>query len=74
MLKKGICKFKKTTQSNYIGYYRGFYIFIYKRPHGKWCCRVGRKGNWLWSEGYFGTSLSTLKIAKKWAIDKIDLK
>ena len=59
--------FKKSKQGNYFGYCNGYYIFIYKRPHGRWCCRIGRKGKWFWQEGYFGTSLDTVSKAKQWA-------
>ena len=65
-------KFKKTKTGNYLGYYLGHYIFIYKRPHGSWSCRIGKGGLWLASEGYHGTFLDKLSKAKKWAIDKID--
>lgn len=35
---------KRTSKGNHFGYYNGYYIFIYRRLHGKWCCRIGRKG------------------------------
>jgi hypothetical protein len=60
--------FKKTNTGNYFGYYLGFYIYTYKRPHGKWCCRIGRKGDWMYSEGYHGTYLSSLKKVKEWVM------
>lgn len=65
------CAFKKTKAGNYFGYCRGYYVFIYKRPHGKWCCRIGRKGERLWQEGYLSTSLPKLQDAKQWAKFKI---
>ena len=70
-LKIKFMNIKKTTAGNYFGYHKGHYLFIYKRPHGKWCCRIGRGGHWLFSEGYHGTFLRTLSKAKKWAIDKL---
>ena len=63
---------KETKLGNYFGYYKGHYIFIYRRPHGMWCCRVGKAGVWLFSEGYFGTFLQTIKQAEKWAADKVN--
>lgn len=63
---------RKTTLGNYFGYYKGHYVFIYRRPHGKWCCRIGKGGEWLYSEGYHGTSLPTLIKARNWAKNKID--
>ncbi len=63
--------FRKTSKGNYLGYCYGYYIFIYKRPHGKWCCRVGKGKEWLWQEGYFTTYLDTLQKAKNWAKFKV---
>jgi len=60
-------KLRKTSAGNYLGYFLGHYFFIYKRPHGCYCCRIGKKGKWLKSEGYHGTYLNTLKKAKNWA-------
>lgn len=59
--------FRKLSTGNYAGWYRGYYIFIYKRPHGTWCCRIRNSKEWLWQEGYHGTSLRTVAIAKQWA-------
>ena len=59
--------FKRTPRGNYFGYCNGYYIYTFKRPHGSWSCRIGRKGKWIWSEGYFGTSLKTLAMAKRWS-------
>ncbi len=64
---------KKTSRGNYFGYYFGFWIFIFMRPHGKWCCQIGKKGKCLWSEGYFGTSLPKLSNAKRWSKRRIIL-
>lgn len=64
---------KKTKAGNYFGYHKGHYIFIYKRPHGKWGCRVGKGGVCLFSEGYHGTYLKTVREAKIWAADKLFL-
>ena len=63
--------FKKTSAGNYFGYYKGYYVFTYRRPHGKWCCCIGKRGEWLCREGYFGTSLFNLNIAKRWAENAI---
>jgi hypothetical protein len=66
-------KLRKTSLGNHFGYHEGFYIFIFRRPHGKWCCTIGRKGEWLAGEGYFGTYLSTFNKAKKWAKYRLQL-
>ena len=58
--------FKKTKTGNYFGYCNGYYVFATKMPHNGWCCRIGRKGKWLWQEGYHGTSLPKLKDVKQW--------
>jgi hypothetical protein len=58
--------FKKTAAGNYFGWYFGFYVFTFKRPHGKWCCRIGRNGEWLYAEGYHGTYFGSLKKVKDW--------
>lgn len=62
---------KRTNQGNYFGYISGYYVFVYKRPHGKYCCRIGKGGEWLWREGYHGTSLQSLRKALVWANSKI---
>ncbi len=62
---------KETSLGNYFGYYKGYYVFIYKRPHGSWCCRYGKNGEWINQEGYHGTSLRTIKKAIGWAKGKI---
>lgn len=62
---------KKTSAGNYFGYYMGYYVFAFKRPHGKWACRIGRKGKWLWTEGYHGTSLPNFSWVKSWVKSKI---
>ena len=59
--------FKKTSRGNYFGYYKGYSIFVFKRPHGGWCCEIKRNGEFIWLEGYHGTSLQTLAQAKQWA-------
>jgi hypothetical protein len=62
---------RKLPTGNYSGYHLAHYFFIFKRPHGKWCCRIGKNGEWLYREGYHGTYLNTIKKAKGWAKDKI---
>lgn len=62
---------KRTVAGNHFGYCNGYYVFIYRRPHGCWCCRIGKKGEWIYSEGYHGTSLKTVHAAKAWAKNKI---
>lgn len=63
--------YRKLTTGNYLGRAGKYYIFIYRRPHGKWCCRIGDGKEWLWQEGYHGTFLTTIKKVKEWARDKI---
>lgn len=66
--------FKKTTAGNYFGYCNGYYLFTYRKPHGGWCCFIGRKGEWIWSEGKFTKSLPTIAAVKKWARFYVDPK
>ncbi len=68
-------RFRKTTAGNYIGYFPGHYVFIYKRPHGSYCAVIRRIGSEyiLYREGYFGTCLSTLSKAKDWVTQKLKL-
>jgi hypothetical protein len=63
---------KKTKAGNYFGYYKGHYVFTYKRPHGKWSCRIGKKGEWLWFEGYHSTYLTSLAEAEIWVKSKLN--
>lgn len=65
---KGI---KKTKAGNYFGYYKGYWIFIFRRQHGAWCCQIGKKKVCMYGEGYHATSLRTVTIAKQWAKTKI---
>lgn len=60
-------KLKKLATGNYFGYFKSHYLFAFRRPHGKWCCIIGKGGQWLFREGYHGTSLPTIKAVKKWA-------
>lgn len=62
---------RKLSTGNYFGHYMTHYIFAFKRPHGKWCCMIGKGGEWLYREGYHGASLPTVNRFKKWAKDKI---
>lgn len=63
--------FKKTKKGNYFGYYNGHYIFTYLRPHGHWACRIGKKGKWIFHEGYHTTYLKTLAKTERWINSKI---
>lgn len=65
-------KLRKLKTGNHFGYYNGYYISIFKRPHGGWCVFIGKKGKWIWSEGKFTTSLKTIKAAKQWAKFHVD--
>jgi hypothetical protein len=65
-------RLRKLNTGNYFGWLKGYYLFIYRKPHGKWCCVIGKKGEWLFSEGAFGTYLNTVKKAKWWAKNKIN--
>jgi hypothetical protein len=64
-------KVRKLSTGNYFGWLRGFYFFIYKRPHGKWCAIIGHHGEWISREGYHGTYLSTISKARQWVSNKI---
>lgn len=67
-----IVNFKKTTAGNYLVYYKGYYIFSFKKPNKSYACRIGKDGKWMWTEGYFGTYLKTIDDVKRWAKSKID--
>lgn len=58
---------RKLTTGNYFGHYLTHYIFAFRRPHGKWCCMIGKGGEWLYREGYHGTYLSNINKVKRWA-------
>jgi hypothetical protein len=57
---------QKLSTGNYKGHHEGHYFFAYRRPHGKWCCRIGKKGIWLYQEGYHGSNLPTISMVKAW--------
>lgn len=59
--------FKKATAGNYFGYCNGYYLFTYRKAHGGFCCYIGKRGQWLWSEGKFGRSMPTIRDVKEWA-------
>lgn len=63
--------YRKLKTGNYVGRCGKKYIFIFKRPHGKWCAWVSYKdkdGETCGQmQGFFGTSLPTIKKAKEWA-------
>ena len=75
-------KLRRLTTGNYFGYYKGMYVFLRKRVHGKWdghekykswwTALIGKNGEWLFGEGVFGSYLNTLKKAKWWAKRIID--
>jgi len=69
-------KFNKTKAGNYYCYYLKHYVFIYKRPHNGWCCRITKQKSALiiYQEGYFTTSLNTLSKAKQYAKNKLTTK
>lgn len=64
--------FNLTTAGNRFGYYLGYYIFTFKRPHGAWCCFIGRKGKYFISDGVHGSWMKNLRIVKAWAKDIIN--
>lgn len=63
---------RKLNTGNYFGYYRGYSVFLFKRPHGGWCVMVRKGGKAVFGEGYFGLFLPILKKARDWAKKKID--
>lgn len=62
---------RKTSQGNYTGWYEGYYLYFFRRPHGGWCCFIRKKWKPVCGNGYFTQSLPTLKIAKQWAKENI---
>lgn len=58
---------RKTSRGNYTCWHNGYYLFFFRRPHGKWCCMIRKNWVLVTSSGYFTTSLPTLADAKKWA-------
>lgn len=68
--------YRKLKNGNYIGRCSKYYFFIYKREHGRWdgfdkyvkwyTARIGIGGEWITSEGQFGSYLNTIKKAKSW--------
>lgn len=65
-------KLRATSKGNYMGYYKGHYVSIFKRPHGYWSCAYGKGGEWINMEGYFTSWIRTLDKATKWAKSEID--
>lgn len=68
-------KFLKTTRGNYRCYYKGYYIFVFTRPHGGWAALVNNHGE---NEpidfpfnGYHTRSMPTLKHVREWIKTKI---
>lgn len=71
-----VVKYRKLSTGNYLGRSGKYYIFIYKREHGKWdgfdryvkwyTARIGIGGEWVAWEGTFGSYLKTLGKAKWW--------
>lgn len=43
---------------------------VFKMPHGSYCCFVFNGGKIIASEGYHGTSLTSISDAKDWGIKK----
>lgn len=65
-------KLRKLSTGNYFGYYKGCSVFIFRRPHGCFYALIrNSKGDFVASEGYFGTCLKTAKKAKEWAKQKL---
>jgi hypothetical protein len=52
--------YRKLSTGNYQGRMGKYYIFINKRPHGKWGCVIRRSGIYLMAREY-----ATIKQAKK---------
>lgn len=58
----------KTTAGNYKCWYKGFYIFIFKRPHGGWAAFMEYRGIPITFNGFHTTSMPTLRDVKRWII------
>lgn len=66
-------KYRKLSTGNYVGRYKSFFIFIRKRPHGKWnAIGTNIKDKIYFMEGYHGTSLKTITNAKRWVEEKLN--
>lgn len=55
-------KLRRLNTGNYFGWFNGYYFFIYRRPHGKWCSRIGMGGEWLLRGGNQGAYLTKAKL------------
>ncbi len=64
--------FRKLSTGNWQGRQGKYYVFIFKRPHGKWCAHITLEGRSIASEGYFSTYLHTIAKAMGWADSRID--
>ncbi len=62
-------KYRELTTGNVVGYHSGMMVFIFKRPHGGWCVsiRSQKEKRIIYKEGYHGTCLSKINIAKEFA-------
>lgn len=73
--------YRRLPTGNYIAYSGPYYVFLRRRKHYKregflvfgswWTAYIGKGGEWLESEGVFGSSLNTLVKAKKWVKHKL---
>lgn len=63
--------YRKLSTGNYLGRCGKYYLFIRRRPHGKWNAIIGIGGEWLIGEGYHTTSLPTIPKAKAWIKTKL---
>lgn len=59
-------KFRKLNTGNFFGYFKGYYFFAYRKPHGGLCCRIGKAGQWIYFEGMHACSLPNIKKVKWW--------
>lgn len=74
-------KWVKLKTGNWMGYSGKYYVFLRIRKHyvregfdkfqSWWTALIGTNGWWKMAEGVFGSHLSTLPKAKKWAENKV---
>lgn len=76
-------KWRRLNTGNWMGYSGKYYVFLRIRKHyvregfdrfrSWWTGIIGTGGEWIASEGVFGSFLRTIPIAKRWAENKIKI-
>lgn len=62
-------KLRKLSTGNYIGYYKGYYVFVLTKivDCKFYSVSIGKKGKWLFSEGFHSSYFKTIPKVKQWA-------